>query len=68
MLRIQMKGTQKSKIDIIAKNVEFYKKIDFMINDQVRKIIVINQNIKETLDENGFVIIGAIDFLLRFIK
>lgn len=39
-----------------------------MMNDQVRKIIVINQNVKETLDENGFVIIGAVDFLLRFIK
>lgn len=39
-----------------------------MLKDQVRKIIVVNQNINETLDENGFVIIGAIDFLLRFIK
>ena len=38
------------------------------LNDQVRKIIVTNQNINETLDENGFIIIGAIDFLLRFIK
>lgn len=40
----------------------------FLLNDQVRKIIVINQNISETLDENGFVIIGAVDFLLKFIK
>lgn len=39
-----------------------------MLKDQVRKIIVVNQNINETLDENGFVIIAAIDFLLRFIK
>lgn len=39
-----------------------------MLNDQVRKIIVVNQNVNETLDENGFVIIGAVDFLLRFIK
>ena len=38
------------------------------LNDQVRKIIVTAQNMNETLDENGFVIIGAIDFLLRFIK
>ena len=40
----------------------------FLLNDQVRKIIVINQNVRETLDENGFVIIGAVDFLLKFIK
>lgn len=39
-----------------------------LLNDQVRKIIVTGQNIKETLDENGFVIIGAVDFLLRFLK
>ena len=39
-----------------------------LLNDQVRKIIVTNQNIKETLDENGFTVIGALDFLLRFIK
>lgn len=40
----------------------------FLLNDQVRKIIVINQNVSEALDENGFVIIGAVDFLLKFIK
>ena len=39
-----------------------------MINDQVQKIIVINKPILETRDENGFTIIGATDFLLRFIK
>ena len=38
------------------------------LNDQVRKIIVTGQNVNENLDENGFIIIGAIDFLLRFIK
>ena len=38
-----------------------------MLKDQVRKIIVINKPIGETLDENGFTIIGAADFLLRFI-
>ena len=38
------------------------------LNDQVRKIIVTNQNLSESLDENGFIIIGAVDFLLRFIK
>lgn len=40
----------------------------FMINDQVQKIIVINKPIPETRDEFGFIIIGATDFLLRFIK
>lgn len=40
----------------------------FMLKDQIQKIIVINQNVKVTLDENGFLIIGAVDFLLHFIK
>ncbi len=39
-----------------------------MLNDQVKKIIVINKPVNETLDENGFTVIGAADFLLRFIK
>lgn len=39
-----------------------------MLDDQVKKIIVINKPIKECLDENGFTIIGIEDFLLRFIK
>ncbi|MCQ2742904.1 MAG: ATP-binding protein [Bacilli bacterium] len=40
----------------------------FMINDQVQKILVINRPIPETRDENGFTVIGAVDFMLRFIK
>jgi len=40
----------------------------FMINDQVKKLLVINKPIAECLDENGFTIIGATDFLLNFIK
>ena len=40
----------------------------FMLDDQVKKIIVINRPVKESLDENGFTIIGVEDFLLRFIK
>ncbi len=40
----------------------------FKLNDQVQKIIVVNRPIGETLDENGFSIIGITDFLLRFIK
>ena len=39
-----------------------------MLHDQVRKIIVINKPIAESLDENGYTIIGIADFLLRFIK
>lgn len=39
-----------------------------LLNDQVRKIIVVNKPIKETRDEKGFTIIGITDFLLRFIK
>jgi len=38
------------------------------LNDQIQKIVVVNQPIDECLDENGFTIIGASDFLLRFIK
>ena len=39
-----------------------------MLNDQIQKIIVINKPVNESLDENGFTVIGATDFLLRFIK
>lgn len=38
------------------------------LNDSIQKIIVINKPINETIDENGFTIIGINDFLLRFIK
>lgn len=38
------------------------------LNDQIKKVIVINKPIDEALDENGFTIIGIADFLLRFIK
>ena len=40
----------------------------FLLNDQVRKIIVVGKPINECLDDSGFTIIGATDFLLRFIK
>ncbi len=39
-----------------------------MLNDQIQKIIVVNRPITETLTEDGFTVIGAADFLLRFIK
>ena len=38
------------------------------LNDQIQRIIVINKPIEETKDDNGFTVIGATDFLLRFIK
>ena len=38
-----------------------------LLNDEIVKIIVINKPVKESLDENGFVIIGMTDFLLRYI-
>ena len=38
------------------------------LNDQIQKIVVINEPIKEFRDENGFTIIGVVEFLLRYIK
>ena len=38
------------------------------LNDQIQKIIVINKPIDETRDEDGFTIIGAFDFMTKFIK
>ena len=38
------------------------------LNDQIQKVLVVNKPIDEALDENGFIIIGITDFLLRFIK
>ncbi len=40
----------------------------FKLNDQVQKILVVNRPIGETLDENGFSIIGVTEFLLKYIK
>ena len=40
----------------------------FKLNDQIQKILVVNRPISETLDENGFTIIGIADFLLRYIR
>lgn len=39
-----------------------------MLNDQVQKVLVVNRPVKESRDENGFTVIGIVDFLLRFIK
>lgn len=38
------------------------------LNDSFQKIIVVNKPLEETIDSNGFIIIGVADFLLRFIK
>ena len=38
-----------------------------LLNDEVTKMIVINRPIKESIDENGFTIIGITDFLLKYI-
>lgn len=37
----------------------------FLLNDQIQKLIIINKPVKESLDENGFTIIGASEFLLN---
>ena len=38
------------------------------LNDQIQKVLVVNKPFDESLNENGFIIIGVTDFLLRFIK
>lgn len=38
------------------------------LNDQIQKVVVINKPLDECRDKDGFTIIGATDFLLRFIK
>ena len=38
------------------------------LKDSIQKIIVINKPLEESLDLNGFTVIGVADFLLRFIK
>lgn len=40
----------------------------FALKDSIQKIIVINKPLEESLDLNGFTVIGIADFLLRFIK
>ena len=40
----------------------------FALKDSIQKIIVINKPLEESLDLNGFTVMGIADFLLRFIK
>ena len=63
------KGTQKLYLQVAdsiseakTKNREIRPFV--LLNDQIKKIIVINRPVKESLDENGFTIIGVVDFLL----
>lgn len=37
------------------------------LNDEITKVVVINKPAKESLDENGFTIIGITEFLLKLI-
>ncbi len=53
-----------SNADTRAREVRPY----IMLNDQIKKVLVINRPINETIDEQGFTVIGITDFLLRFIK
>lgn len=38
------------------------------LSDSFQKIVVINKPLEETIDKNGFITIGIVDFLLKFIK
>ena len=39
-----------------------------LLNDQIKKIIVVNRPVKATKDENGFTVVGITDFLLEFLE
>ena len=60
---IQVCADYNSK-DVIARETKPFLKL----RNSIQKIVVINKPIKETIDNNGFTIIGITDFLLRFIK
>ena len=67
------KGTREYYIQVTAdmsdektKNREIRPYL--MLRDQIQKVLVVNKPIKESRDENGFTIIGASDFMLRFLK
>ncbi len=60
---IQVCADYNSKDVIVRETKPFLK-----LHNSIQKIVVINKPIKETIDNNGFTIIGITDFLLRFIK
>lgn len=39
-----------------------------LLKDAIQRVIVVNRPFNETVEDNGLVIIGATDFLLRYIK
>ncbi len=51
-----------SNVETRAREIRPY----MLLNDEVTKIVVINKPVKESLDENGFTIIGITDFLLNY--
>ena len=53
-----------SNVDTKAREVKPF----LALNDSIQKVIVINKPLEESLDLNGFTVIGVADFLLRFIK
>ena len=53
-----------SSIETRAREIKPY----LALNDSFQKIIVINKPLEETMDKNGFIVIGVSDFLLNFIK
>ena len=55
--------------DISNVNTKAREVMPFLaLKDSIQKIIVINKPLEESLDLNGFTVIGVADFLLRFIK
>lgn len=40
----------------------------FLLNDRIQKVIVVNKPVRECRDEDGFTVVGVVDFVLRFIK
>lgn len=38
------------------------------LRNSIQKVLVVNRPLRETIDENGLILIGASDFLLRFIQ
>ncbi len=40
----------------------------YLLKDAIQRVIVVNKPVSEAIDQDGIIIIGAADFLLRFIK
>lgn len=39
-----------------------------LLRDRIQKVIVVDRSVKECRDMEGFTVVGAIDFIMRFIK